>query len=179
VVKKGFDRLVEACALLRDDLFAVDCDIIGEGPERSALERLVARRCLDTRVRLPGWSSGEKLQARYATAAICVIPSVVAPDGDRDNIPNVLAEAWASSVPTVVSATPAVSRLVGDSGAAILVPPGDIARLAVAIRNLCSDSDLARRVAAAGRELAVRAFDGPRNSERVRARLYESARSKP
>jgi glycosyltransferase involved in cell wall biosynthesis len=71
-------------------------------------------------------------------------------------IPNKVFQALACGAPLVTADTPAARELLTDEENALLVPPGDPAALAAAIRRLAADEDLARRVGAAGRALYER-----------------------
>jgi glycosyltransferase involved in cell wall biosynthesis len=66
-------------------------------------------------------------------------------------IPNKAFQALACGAPLITADTPAARELLADGESALLVPPGDGAALAEAIRRLESDQELARRIAAGGR----------------------------
>ncbi|TML04190.1 MAG: glycosyltransferase family 4 protein [Actinobacteria bacterium] len=66
-------------------------------------------------------------------------------------IPNKVFQALACGVPVVTADTPAARELLVDGESALLVPPGDPAQLADAVRRLATDGELARRIAAGGR----------------------------
>ncbi len=66
-------------------------------------------------------------------------------------IPNKAFQALACGAPLVTADTPASRELLADGESAVLVPPGDPAELAAAIRRLAADQQLARRIAEGGR----------------------------
>jgi glycosyltransferase involved in cell wall biosynthesis len=66
-------------------------------------------------------------------------------------IPNKAFQALACGTPLVTADTPAARELLVDGESALLVPPGDPAALAAAVRRLAADPGLARRLSAAGR----------------------------
>jgi len=72
-------------------------------------------------------------------------------------IPNKVFQAIACGVPVVTADTPAARELLADEESALLVPPGDPAALADAVRRLATDDQLARHVAAGGRTAYERA----------------------
>jgi glycosyltransferase involved in cell wall biosynthesis len=121
---KAPDLLVEALALLDAPPAAY---LVGDGPMRQQLVRLVRARGLQAVVRLPGWSYRP---ARYvAGASVHVVPS-------RE-------ESWSQSavvalglgVPVVGSAVDGLARTLGD-GRGVLVPPGDPPALAAALARV-------------------------------------------
>jgi glycosyltransferase involved in cell wall biosynthesis len=65
-------------------------------------------------------------------------------------IPNKAFQALACAVPLVTADTPAARELLVDGESALLVPPGDPAALAAALRRLASDSGLREHLAAGG-----------------------------
>jgi glycosyltransferase involved in cell wall biosynthesis len=71
-------------------------------------------------------------------------------------IPNKAFQALACGTPLVTADTPAVRELLADGESALLVPPGDAAALAAALRRLADDPALARRLSAGGRAAFVR-----------------------
>jgi glycosyltransferase involved in cell wall biosynthesis len=66
-------------------------------------------------------------------------------------IPNKAFQALACGTPLVTADTPAARELLVDGESALLVPPGDPAALAAAVRRLAADPGLARRLSVAGR----------------------------
>jgi glycosyltransferase involved in cell wall biosynthesis len=168
VPKKGFDVLVEACALLRDEGVDVAAAIVGEpGEHEPALRNLVAARGLDGEVTLAGPMTQEALHREYERATAFCLPCRVLASGDRDGIPNVLVEAMACGVPVVTTGVSGIPELVEDGVNGLLVSPDDPRAVAAALRRLCEDPELARRLGAAGRETVARRFDGDRLARRL------------
>jgi glycosyltransferase involved in cell wall biosynthesis len=116
--------LVEALALLDAPPPAY---LVGDGPVRQALARLVRDRGLQAVVRLPGWS--DKPSRYVAGASVHVVPS-------RE-------ESWSQSavvalglgVPVVGTAVDGLAQTLGN-GRGVLVPPGDPPALAAALSRV-------------------------------------------
>jgi glycosyltransferase involved in cell wall biosynthesis len=126
--KKGFDVLIAALALLRDQGQAFEAQIAGEGDERARLEGLIARHGLGDRVRLVGWRGD--VSAFLATGDVFAFPSY------QEGFPLVLLEAMAVGLPAVASAIPGPVEMIEDGVDGVLVPPGDPAALAVALATV-------------------------------------------
>ena len=158
VPKKGFDVLLRALALLRERR-EVRCEIVGDGPQRGDLQALAGRLGIDRMVSLPGWASYEDMPALYHGADVLAVPSVRAPDGDVDGLPNVAVEALACGTPVVAGAISGIPEAVRPGETGLLVPPGDAAALADALEQALTDEALRTRVAEGGRRLAEEQFD--------------------
>jgi glycosyltransferase involved in cell wall biosynthesis len=83
----------------------------------------------------------------------------VAPDGDRDGIPNVLVEAMASGLPVVTTSAGGIPELVQHDVDGVLAEPGDLAALARLIAELVDDPQRRERLGTAARATVERSFD--------------------
>ncbi len=125
--EKGVDVLLRAFALLRRERDA-RLLVLGEGPERPALERLVAELGLTDSVLMPGFESNPF--AYMARSSVLVLPS------RHEALANVLVEAMALGVPVVATDSPGGSSEILDSGrCGRLVPVDDAEALALAMRQ--------------------------------------------
>jgi len=167
--QKGVDVLLEAAGRLahRSDL---EWRIVGEiwVPPEALLARR-SRLPSTVRLTITGRRSEPELDAEYRSADLLVVPSRFEPFG------LVLLEGMARGLPIIASRVGGMPELVGDSGAALWVPPGDPGALAEAIERLADDPTLRRRLAAAGRP-RVEAFDWARQIPQVVA-VYREALS--
>jgi glycosyltransferase involved in cell wall biosynthesis len=169
--KKGLEVLLAACRILVDRGVAFSCRIAGDGPLRERLAARIAELDLGERVRLLGALPHDAVIERYAGADVFVLPSVVASDGDRDGIPNVILEAMAMELPVVSTAHSGIPEAVEDGVTGVLVAPGDAEALAEALARVLADPDRGRLGIAGRRRIAER-FDLERN---VRLLLSEVA----
>jgi glycosyltransferase involved in cell wall biosynthesis len=168
VAKKGFRYLVEACAELRDRGLEFELDIVGEpGEESATIAELVESLRLHDRVRLLPPVPQAELAALYRSAAAFVLPCVVVESGDRDGIPNVMAEAMASGLPVVVSEVSGIPELVETEVNGLLVPPRSSAGLAAALERVIGDPTLRQRLGRAARERITAVFDAAKTHEQL------------
>lgn len=175
IEKKGFDTLVEACALLKARGVPFRCEIVGTGPLKETLRRLAHAHGLADSVGLPGWRQATELAAAMSRAAVFAMPSRVAAGGDRDGIPNVVLEALAVGLPVVATAVSGIPEAVRDDDTGLLVSPDDAESLAQALERVLTDASLARRLSAAGRTLVDEEFTLKVASERL-IRLFANQR---
>lgn len=175
VEKKGFRYLVEACAQLKAEGQLFVCVIVGEkGDAYEAIQRLVEERDLGDVVRLQNAVTQEELREIYRRARVFALPCQVTDSGDRDGIPNVLAEAMAMGVPAVSTRVSGIPELVQDGVHGLLVESRDADALADALRRVLADPELHRRLARAGRARICECFDSRRTTLALKA-LFEQA----
>ncbi|MDH3663901.1 MAG: glycosyltransferase family 4 protein, partial [Alphaproteobacteria bacterium] len=173
--KKGFPSLVEALAHVRDRGRPFHCRLIGEpGDDSDEIERWVRTTGLIDRIEIMGAMPQDRLKAAYQAADLFVLPCLVVEDGDRDGIPNVLAEAMAMELPVISTAVSGIPELVEDGASGLLVPPSDAERLAEAMVALLDDPLRARRLGVAGRRTITQIFDSTVTTRDLDA-LFESA----
>ncbi len=141
--QKGFDRLLEAFALCRDERTDLHLHIVGEGPERASLEQQVQRLQLEQHVTFHGFV--RDVASIYPQMAVLVMSSHYEAFG------LVLVEANTFGVPVVAfdcDFGPAEIIVEGVNG--YLVPQNDIRGLADAILRAlttCWDADAIRATA--------------------------------
>ena len=131
--KKGFAGLMDAVR----ELGGCTCEIVGDGPLGPELRRQATEAGLGDRVAFTGWLEPEQFFARMAESDVLVVPSVVARDGDRDGVPNVVLEALSCGTPVVASRVGAVPDLL-DEDCGIIVQPEDPGALRRALRTALS-----------------------------------------
>jgi len=144
VPRKRLDTVLHAVASLpRED--AVQVLVVGDGPQRSELERLASSLGLVRRVRFTGMVAPEEVPRRLATADVFVLAS------ESEGRPNALLEAMAAGLPVVATRIPGVRELVDHGVTGFLFDVGDAAGLAAALGRLRDDPGLRARLGAAGR----------------------------
>jgi glycosyltransferase involved in cell wall biosynthesis len=143
IAYKGHATLLTAASRLRPDHWRML--LVGDGPERESIERMIAARDLEGRVTLLGRLAD--VDAVLATAHIVVLPSL------SEGLPNAVLEGMAHGLPVVGSDVGGVRGLLG-SGAGVVVAPGDEVALAEALQRLIDDQCLRESMGEAGRQLA-------------------------
>jgi glycosyltransferase involved in cell wall biosynthesis len=126
--------------------------LVGEGPLRPALERMIATSGAD--VELLGFRSGEQLAAAVQASAAVVMPSIC-----HDNCPLAVIEAMAWGKPVIGSRVGGIPELVRDGQEGLLVPHGDTAALGQAMQRLLGDPELCLRMGRAGRDRVEQHYD--------------------
>ena len=144
VPRKGIAPFVsQALKLLqtrRDDWVYV---IVGEGPERAAIEAAIESHGLEDRVRLVGRVSEETLKAAYALANVFVMPNVPVA-GDAEGFGVVSLEARAAGLPVVAARLEGISESMNEEDG-ILVGAWDYVGYVEAIDHLLTSESVARK----------------------------------
>ncbi len=168
--KKGLDTLIEALALLPREL-AWRLDQVGGGPLLPELRRAAARLGLVDRITWHGGQPQGRVVALLHQADMLALPARIAPDGDRDGLPNVLLEAMATALPVVATPVSAIPEAVRDGTDGLLVSPDDPAALAAALAHLARAPGERSRLGAAARARMVEGFASQAGLDRLAARL--------
>jgi glycosyltransferase involved in cell wall biosynthesis len=125
--------------------------IVGDGPERGSIETEAARRQLEGRVVITGAVRHDRVASYLAAMDIAVAPFAAQPDFYFS--PLKVAEYLAAGLPVVTTAQGDLPDLVGDAG--LLVPPGSVEALQVALVSLMEDRELRTRMSHAARRRAA------------------------
>lgn len=169
IEKKGFPFLLQAAAILAGRGLQFELVIVGDGPLRDELERLVGGLGLRERVVFAGQLTQEQLAHVYRRADVFCLASIVAKDGDRDGLPNVILEAMAYGVPVVASNLSAIPEAIIHEETGLLVPPGSPSELAVQLERALRDNDLRQRLIVQAKQKVQTDFDLRRNVTRLGA----------
>jgi glycosyltransferase involved in cell wall biosynthesis len=133
----GLETIAEAARLAPEVRFR----IVGSGQ--------VPLRGLPSNAEHVAWIAYEQLGGEYHRAG-CALGIFGTSEKAARVIPNKAFQALACGTPLVTADTPAARELLADGESALLVPPGDPAALAAAVRKLASDAGLRARLSAGG-----------------------------
>jgi glycosyltransferase involved in cell wall biosynthesis len=142
---KNVPRLVEALADIPAAVLVVPGYATGSDDR---LDKLAARMGVAERLRRPGWVDEETLDGLYRAADCFVCPSLAEGFG----LP--VLEAMLRGTPVACSNATSLPEVAGD--AALLFDPTDVDAIAVSVRRILEDAELAERLRAAGPERAKR-----------------------
>jgi glycosyltransferase involved in cell wall biosynthesis len=148
---KAFDVLLRATALLVGERPDVRVLIVGDGPERPALERLARELGVDSSVRLLGSRSDVPDILDTLDIAVCC--------SNSEGSPLSVMEYMGAGLPVVASAVGGLPDLIEPGVNGLLVPPGDPSALAEALADLLGDPERAQAMGARGRERQRAEFD--------------------
>ena len=161
VPTKGQRVLIEAIARLKDGGRAIQLRLIGDGPDRSSLERLVRERGLAGCVSFEGSVNQDSIRGFYEAADVFALASFA------EGIPVVLMEAMSMEIPCIASRINGIPELVRDGTDGLLVAPSDSGAVAAAIARLMDDAALRESFGKAGRQRIQQAYDLGSSADRL------------
>jgi glycosyltransferase involved in cell wall biosynthesis len=165
VAHEGIGTLLEAVKILNDRGVRTRALIVGDGPERPALQRQAAALGIDAI--FPGRVPMSQVRAYHAVLDVFVVPRT--PDRVCQLVtPLKPVEAMASGLPVVVSGVRALSEIVNDKVTGLLSPPLDPVALADALSELLGSADLRAKLGANAREWVARDRTWAHNAARYR-----------
>lgn len=140
VEKKGHDDAIRAIHKLRDRFPDVSLEIIGDGPYRQTLERLIRELHLGDVVHLAGPLPNQQVMAAMKRADAFVLCSKVGKDGDEEGTPTVLVEAQLLGLPTVATLHAGIPEMIPDSNHRFLAPEGSVHAIADRMQLMMSQT---------------------------------------
>ncbi|MCE9518169.1 MAG: glycosyltransferase family 4 protein [Verrucomicrobia bacterium] len=151
IEKKGYDDLISACALLRDRGIKFNCRIVGEGPLETELKSQITKLNLQDAVQLTGpLPMNEIIRLLTEETQVFVLACKTEHDGGKDNLPTVLMEAMAASLPCVSTRLAGVPEMVIDGVTGLLCNERHPEQLAGEIGALLQDPERCDAMGAAG-----------------------------
>lgn len=171
VPKKGFDHQFRIYAALQAAGVAFEARIAGEGPMRAELETMARAAGVADAVTLLGHRPQTEIAAQLVWADVLLHTGVVAADGDRDGLPNVIPEAMSAGVLVVTSPAAATTEAITDGVTGRVADVKDAAQWVAALVALRDDEASAARMQSAARAWVEANFDAKKNAGRI-AELY-------
>lgn len=168
--QKRISDVARAFCLAAREIPGVEAVIYGDGPDRAAVERLLATGGSGLDVRLHGSVPSEGIQERLLLADVIVLLS------DYEGLPIALMEGMAcGSVPVCLRIRSGIPELVEDGVTGLVVDDrgSDFVR---AIRNLKDDAALWQRLSTGARALVSSSFSNAQSADKWAALLHEAER---
>jgi glycosyltransferase involved in cell wall biosynthesis len=165
VAHEGIGTLLEAVKILNDRGVAARALIVGDGPERTALQRQAASLGLDAI--FTGRVPPAAVRDYHAVLDVFVVPRT--PDRVCQLVtPLKPVEAMASGLPVVVSGVSALTEIISDRETGLVFPPLDAGALADQLQQLLARPELRTKLGASAREWVARDRTWAHNAIRYR-----------
>jgi len=155
---KGHRYLFEAFAALADK--SARLVVVGDGPQREALEALAGELGIAARVRFAG-NQSDVVPWMQAFDVFCL------PSYANEGVPQALMQAMACRLPVITTPIGSIGEIVTDGETGRMVKPEDARALGAALAELLGDAALRSRLARNARDSALQRFSEERMVERM------------
>lgn len=162
--RKGLGYLLRAI----EKISCVHCVIVGDGPQRESLRSLAKNLHIQDRAIFAGFVPEDDLKDFYAAADFLILPSLA------EGLPLVILEALALGVPVIATDVAGIPEIILDGYNGLIVPPGDVDALSIAMKRLASDPELRNKMSAHARQTIGQKFSWRSVAQEV-LRVYEKA----
>lgn len=150
--KKGVTYLISAMASVINEFPGARLVVVGDGPEKAALQRQAQQLGLSGSIIFAGSVPNSQLPPYYKAADVFVLPSIVDSRGDTEGLGVVLLEAIASGTAVVASRIGGIPDIVIHNRTGLLVEQKNPGQLAEAVVSLLKNRQLAKKLSAAARK---------------------------
>ena len=153
--------------MLREKGYQFTCEIIGDGAERQKLSALIQELDLADTVTLRGALPHADVLREYPKATIFVLACIVAEDGNRDGIPNVILEAMAHGLPVISTDISGIPEVVRNQETGWLIKSRSADELSAAIAGVLDNSEASAEIGRNASKFVKEHFDIRRNVGRL------------
>ncbi len=151
VEKKGYDVLLQALSELPGTL-NWRLIHIGGGAILDQLRQQARDLGIIERISWRGACAQEEVLEHYRRADLFALTSLIAQDGDRDGLPNVLMEAQTQGLACLSTTVSAIPELIDHEKTGLLVAPGNVAATTAALQRLITSPELRAKLGRAGQQ---------------------------
>jgi phosphatidylinositol alpha-1,6-mannosyltransferase len=168
MARKGQDELIRALPKIHQTAPNASLIIVGDGPYRKDLERLVKKLGLESFVHLTGKVSQTELSKWYAAGDIFAMPCRTRMGGwDVEGLGIVFLEGSATGLPVIVGDSGGAVDAVIDSETGYLVDGTNTAEIADRIAYLFANPDVAKKMGEAGRNWVTQEWTWDQNFKKL------------
>lgn len=151
--EKGVPVLLRSLIALKNEGYAFQLTLLGDGAERAALEAEVKEHGLDQMVHFGGFASQETVKSTLQASDVFVLPSFA------EGVPVSLMEAMACGVPVIGTNVGGVTELIEHGVSGLVVAPSDEVALKNAISKYSDNPALRESVKLAARQVVEKSFN--------------------
>lgn len=151
--EKGVVVLLQSLIMLKQQGYSFYLTLLGDGPERQALETEVIKHQLQDMVYFAGFAGQDLVRKTLQESDVFVLPSFA------EGVPVSLMEAMASRVPVIATNVGGVTELIEHGVSGLVVPPSDAVSLKDAIASYIDHPELRESVSKFGRSVIEQNFN--------------------
>ncbi len=159
VEKKGVEYGIRAAAQFLRDNVNIEYLIIGDGPLKPRLQKLIDDYGLGKQIKLVGSQDQNFIIQALKDAHILISSGVTADDGDQNGPDNTIKEAMATGLPVIASRTGAIEEVVQDERTGFLVSERNADDIVKKIKYLLGRQEIWPSITKAAREFVEKQYN--------------------
>lgn len=167
---RGLDTAISALPLILREIPNARLLLVGNGPIKPMLEKMVIALSLEGKVTFVDWQPFDKVPSFIAASKVCIVPHHSNPHTEATS-PHKLFQYMLMGKPVVVSTCRPLRRIIEETGGGLVFEAGNSQALAHAVIQL-KDERLQRRLGEAGRRAVLEKYNWGRTSNKL-LRMYE------
>jgi glycosyltransferase involved in cell wall biosynthesis len=173
VEKKGFRAQIRLYAALAKAGLDFEARLVGSGALEGEIRSLIERHGLGGRVQLTGWLDETGVARQLEWADVFLFTGRIAQSGDRDGLPNAVAEAMANGVPVIATNVGAIPEVIASGINGIIVDGYDPGKWLDALNAIKQNDAFAEELRRSARKWVESNFDARRNAAALRSAIDE------
>ncbi len=171
VKRKGHDMVIKALPRIIKQVPEAIYLIVGDGPMKSELQKLVYQNNLGERVKFLGKVSDQELNIYYQICDVFIMPSRQLDNGDVEGFGTVFLEANLFGKPVIGGRSGGIPEAIINGQTGLLVNPLDIEDIAAATTKLLLDEAYAAKLGTQGLERVENEFDWFSQTQKIKVLL--------
>jgi colanic acid/amylovoran biosynthesis glycosyltransferase len=172
VEKKGVEYGIRAVAKVLKRHPEIEYKIVGDGPLRNSLHRLIDSLGAGENIKLVGWKDQAEIGQFLQGSDVLLAPSITPESGDEEGTPVVIMEAFAQGVPVVSTYHAGIPEVVKDGKSGFLVAERDVDALADKLEKSLEDPQLRLTMGRSGRAFVEEEYDIDKLNDRL-VKIYQ------
>ena len=171
VPAKGQHILLEACSILKKEGVLFQLTLVGDGPDKIALEQFAISSNLSNSIVFTGALGQDSVRNYYDKADLFVLASFA------EGVPVVLMEAMAKEIPVISTRITGIPELIDHEHDGLLATPGDVEDLAKQIRIMLDNQELRHKFGQAGRKKVISLYNQQINNQNMVNLFHEECQT--
>lgn len=156
--RKGHRYVLEAIVKIKQEIPELLYLIVGRGPYKNELLKMIKKLHLEQFVKMVGYTSTIDLVEYYALCDVFILNSIIDNQGNTEGFGIVLIEAALMGKPVIGTKNCGIEDAIDDNYCGLLVPMGDPDATAQALKKILMNSELAKKMGGFGYERAKKKF---------------------
>jgi len=171
VEKKGLRHQLRIYAALKNAGIQFTVRIVGDGPLKPELERLAGSLGVASQISFTGHLPHNEVWDQLEWADVLLHSGVIAQNGDRDGLPNVIPEAMSIGVVVVTSPAAATTEAVSSGHTGLVAAVDEKEEWVEALRKISRDDEMVENLRTNARQWVEENFDAHKNAKRLLAQF--------